>query len=155
MKRLVALLLILATAFALAGCNKEMYQGKLDWLDGKIRDYSDDFNVFGEDAEGTYATDDVTKNIKVIVVHSGGSNKSFVYETKAVFLGPLLEAEGLIKGNEGPYGMEITEVDGEKAVYAEDNAYWALYEGEEYALQGIDTTRLTDEGVYKLVYTGA
>ena len=57
------------------------------------------------------------------------------------------------KGNDGPYGLEITEVDGEKAVYTEDGAYWAVYVGEEYALSGIDTTPITEGGVYKLVYT--
>ena len=77
----------------------------------------------------------------------------YLYETEEEFVGPVLEADGLIKGNEGPYGMEITEVDGEKAVYAENKAYWAVYEGEEYALQGIDTTPAVDGAIYKLVYT--
>ena len=51
--------------------------------------------------------------------------------------------------------MEITEVDGEKAIYNEDKAYWAVYEGEEYAMQGIDTTPVKEGATYKLVYTGA
>ena len=67
----------------------------------------------------------------------------------------MLEKEGLIEGNAGPYGMEITKVDGEQAIYNEDKAYWALFEGAEYALQGIDTTPVVDGGVYKLEYTGA
>ena len=91
----------------------------------------------------------------VIVVHSDGSEKTFTYETTEEFVGPVLTADGLIKGNDGPYGLEITKVDGEKAIYAEDQAYWALYEGAEYALQGIDTTPVTDGGTYKLEYTGA
>ena len=93
--------------------------------------------------------------IKVTVVHADGSEKVFEYTTDEEFLGALLQAEGVIKGNDGPYGLEMTEVDGEKAVYAEDKAYWALYEGEEYALQGIDTTPIVDGGEYKLVYTPA
>lgn len=91
----------------------------------------------------------------VTVVYADGTSKDFSYETDEEFVGPVLEAAGLIKGNAGPYGMEITHVDGVKAVYTEDNAYWAVYEGEEYAMQGIDTTPVTDGGVYKLVYTGA
>lgn len=93
--------------------------------------------------------------ITVTVVHADGSSKDFTYETTEKFVGPVLEKAGLIKGNAGPYGMEITEVDGEKAVYNEDKAYWAVFEGEEYALQGIDSTPVKDGGVYKLVYTGA
>ena len=64
-----------------------------------------------------------------------------------------LEADGLIVGNAGPYGMEITHVDGEKAVYNEDKAYWGVFEEEEYAMQGIDTTPVVDGAIYKLVYT--
>ena len=95
------------------------------------------------------------KKITVTVVHSDGTSKDFTYETDEEFLGPVLMADGLIEGNDGPYGLEITKVDGEKAVYAEDKAYWALYEGAEYALQGIDTTPVIDGGTYKLEYTGA
>lgn len=108
--------------------------------------------------DGT-TTADTTKaalmKFTVTVVHADGTSKDFTYETDQKFVGPVLEGAGLIKGNAGPYGMEITHVDGEKAVYTEDNAYWAVYEGEEYALQGIDTTPVKDGGVYKLVYTGA
>lgn len=93
------------------------------------------------------------KTFTVTVVHGDGSSKEFTYETQEEFVGPVLEAAGLIEGNAGPYGMEITKVDGEQAIYNTDKAYWAVYVGEEYALQGIDTTPATDGGQYKLVYT--
>ena len=93
------------------------------------------------------------KTFTVTVVHKDGASKDFTYQTREEFVGPVLEADGLIEGNAGPYGMEITKVDGEQAIYNEDKAYWAVYEGEEYALQGIDTTPAVDGGVYKLVYT--
>lgn len=108
--------------------------------------------------ETTAAQDDTTAAlcaIKVTIVHKDGTEKVLEYTTDAEFLGALLQAEGLIEGNEGPYGLEITLVDGEKAVYAEDKAYWALYENGEYALQGIDTTPIVDGGEYKLEYTPA
>ena len=91
----------------------------------------------------------------VTVVHADGTSKDFSYETTEKYVGKVLQDAGLIQGNMGPYGMEIHTVDGEKAVYNEDKAYWAVYEGEEYALQGIDTTPVVDGGIYKLVYTGA
>ena len=110
-------------------------------------------SISGE-KETTQSTTE-SKKFTVTVVHADGTSKDFTYETTEEFVGPVLEEAGLIKGNMGAYGMEITEVDGQKAVYSEDNAYWAVYEGEEYALQGIDTTPVVDGGVYKLVYTGA
>lgn len=96
-----------------------------------------------------------TKKFTVTVVHADGTSKDFHYETTEEFVGKVLQDAGLIEGTMGQYGLEISKVDGEKAVYAEDKAYWAIYEGEEYAMQGIDTTPVVDGRVYKLVYTGA
>lgn len=93
------------------------------------------------------------KSFTLVVVHGDGSQKEVSYTTQAAYLGEVLQAEGMIQGSEGPYGMMIESVDGEKAVYETDGAYWALYEGEEYAMQGIDKTPIVDGGVYKLVYT--
>ena len=93
------------------------------------------------------------KSIAVEVIHADGSEKIFSYQTDEEYLGSLLLAEGLIKGDPGPYGLYITEVDGEVAVYEQNKAYWSLFIGEEYATQGIDLTPLTDGGVYGLVYT--
>ena len=95
------------------------------------------------------------KTITVTVVRKDGTSKDYTYQTAEEFVGPVLEKDGLIEGNMGPYGMEITKVEGVQAIYTEDKAYWAVYEGEEYALQGIDTTPAVDGGVYKLVYTFA
>ena len=95
------------------------------------------------------------KTITVTVVHGDGSTKDFTYHTDEEYLGAVLMAEGLAEGEEGPYGLYIKVVDGEKAVYEEDNAYWSLYIGEEAALTGADQTPATDGGVYKLVYTPA
>ncbi len=105
--------------------------------------------------ETTGQAADTMKTFTVTVVYADGSSKDFQYESDQEFVGPVLQADGLIEGNMGPYGLEISKVDGVKAVYTEDGAYWAVYEGEEYAMQGIDTTPIVDGGVYKLVYTPA
>lgn len=98
-------------------------------------------------------SDGTARKFTVIVVHADGSEKTFEYESDEANVGPVLTEAGLIKGNAGPYGLEITEVDGEEAIYDRDKAYWAVFVGEEYALTGIDTTPITEGGVYKLVYT--
>ena len=95
------------------------------------------------------------KTITVEVVHRDTSSKVFTYETDAEYLGEVLLAEGLILGEEGPYGMYIAEVDGERAVYEEDHAFWALYQGEEYASTGVDQTPIADGDAFALVYTPA
>jgi len=93
------------------------------------------------------------KEITVTVVHGDGSSKDFVYHTDEEYLGPVILAEGLVEGKEGPYGLEISAVDGETADWNVNQSYWALYVGDDYATTGADGVVLTDGGVYKLVYT--
>lgn len=93
------------------------------------------------------------KEFTVTVVHKDGTEKVFTYHTDEEFLGPVLLAEGLIEGEEGPYGIMISIVDGELADWNVDQGYWAVYEGEEYAMQGIDQTPVYDGSTFKLVYT--
>ena len=93
------------------------------------------------------------KTITVTVVHADGTEKDFTYQTDAEYLGEVLVAEGLVEGEDSEYGLYITKVDGEDAIYEEDGSYWALYEGDAYANQSADQTPLTDGGTYSLVYT--
>ena len=75
-----------------------------------------------------------SKTISVEVVHSDESSKTFTYQTDAEYLGEVLLDEGLIEGENGDYGLYITVVDGEEAVFEVDGAYWAFYQGGEYAM---------------------
>ena len=138
MKKWIALLLTVCMALSLCACVVTTPLPE-EQLPGKPEQESPENKV----------------SFTVIVVHGDGSEKTFTYKTAEEFVGPVLEADGLIQGNAGPYGMEITHVDGEQAIYNTDGAYWAVYEGEEYALQGIDTTPVVEGKTYKLVYTKA
>jgi hypothetical protein len=44
-------------------------------------------------------------------------------------------------------------VDGEDADYSVNQSYWAFFVGDDYAMEGMNTTAITDGAVYKLVYT--
>lgn len=94
------------------------------------------------------------KSFTVTVVHGDGSTKDFSYTTDKEYVGDVLQAEGLIDGYEGEYGLFVETVDGEKAP-ADYSFYWAFYEGDDYAQFGIDKTPVTDGAVYKLIYTDA
>lgn len=93
------------------------------------------------------------KQITVEVVHSDGAAVEFTYQTDAEYLGEVLLADGLIEGEMDTYGLYIKVVDGERADYDLDGAYWAFYQGEEYAAQGIDQTPIYDGDAFRLVYT--
>ena len=93
------------------------------------------------------------KNITVTVVHGDGNEKIFEYSTDAEYLGEVILTENLVEGVEGPYGLEISAVDGETASWEENQSYWAIFIGEDYATTGADGIVLTDGGEYSLVYT--
>lgn len=131
MKKLLAILLTLALVLSMAGCSFAADKPKDD---------------------STQETTGTQKAFTVIVVHSDGTEKEFSYQTDEKYVGPVLMEEELIKGEDGPYGLMVTEVDSEK-IADTNKAYWAIYEGEEYAMQGIDITPVKDGQIYKLVYT--
>ncbi len=94
-----------------------------------------------------------SKSVTVEVIHADGNAKTVHYQTNLDYLGPLLLSEGLIKGDVGPYGLYISEADGEVADYSQNKAFWAVFVGEEYATTGADLIPLSDGGAYALVYT--
>ena len=98
-------------------------------------------------------TETGSKAYTVTVVHKDGSVKDFSYRTDEEYLAGALLEEGLVSGEEGPYGLTIITVDGEDAVWATDNAYWAIWIGEEMAMTGASETPVYDGSSFKLEYT--
>lgn len=93
------------------------------------------------------------KAVTVRIIHKDGSEKVLEYHTDLEFLADLLLEKELATGyTSEEYGFTIESVDGVTADWQKDSAYWALYEGEEYATTSAAGIVLTDGGVYKLVY---
>ena len=99
------------------------------------------------------AVNEGAKTITVEVIHKDGREKIFTYQTDAEYLGEVMTNEGLVEGDNGPYGLYITKVDGEAAIYEEDGSYWALYQDGEYATLSADQTPINDGDSFSLVYT--
>ena len=94
-----------------------------------------------------------TKNVTVVIVHKDGTQKELNFTTDHENLAALLLEKELVTGYESEeFGFTIESVDGVTADWAVDGAYWALYEGEEYATTSAAGILLTDGGVYKLIY---
>ena len=94
-----------------------------------------------------------SKNVTIVIVHKDGSQKELQYTTDLEYLADLLLEKELATGyTSEEYGFTVESVDGVVADWAADSAYWALYEGEEYATTSAAGIVLTDGGVYKLVY---
>lgn len=93
------------------------------------------------------------KTITVTVVHKDkAATKTFVYVTEEEYLGPVLVAEGLIPEGNIQSGMFDT-VDGETAVWAEDEGWWAVYQGDQMANVGINELAIADGDAFQLIYT--
>ena len=93
------------------------------------------------------------KNVTIVIVHKDGETKELNYATDLNYLSELLLEKELVTGYASEeYGFTIESVDGITLDWAKDGAYWALSEGEEYAITSAAGIMLTDGGVYKLVY---
>ena len=93
------------------------------------------------------------KNVTILIVYEDGTEKKLEYTTTCESLSELLLEKELVTGYESQeYGFTIESVDGITLDWATDGAYWALYEGEEYAITSAAGIMLTEGGVYKLVY---
>ena len=92
------------------------------------------------------------KEISVTVVHADGSKKEFSISTDEQFLRGALEAEKLISGDEGEYGLFVTTVDGEK-VDDSRQEWWCFTRGGEMLNTGVDDTAIADGETYEITFT--
>ena len=137
MKKTIRILLtILCVALLFAGCNK----GPV-YVDGTAK-YTEDTTL----GEGS-------KTITVSVKDHEGEAIVFTIRTDAKTVGDALLENELIAGDEGAYGLYVKVVNGLRADYDKDRAYWGFNVNGETSLTGVDMTDITDGGVYELVYT--
>ncbi|HOO28524.1 MAG TPA: hypothetical protein PLU43_08670, partial [Lachnospiraceae bacterium] len=80
-----------------------------------------------------------SKEIQVTVVHKDLSEKEFTIKTDAAWLGEALTDEDLIAGQEGDYGLYVTEVDKETADEA-NQEWWCITKDKETLMTGVDAT---------------
>lgn len=76
---------------------------------------------------------------------------NFRITSERAMVGEALLDEGLIEGEQGPYGLYVKTVNGITADYDVDGTYWAFYIGgidRTYATTGVDATPIEDGGVY-------
>ncbi len=91
--------------------------------------------------------------ITVQIKGSDGNITEFAITTASEFLRGALEQESLIEGEESEYGLYVKVVNGERADYDKDGAYWSFLKNGEYLMTGIDTTPIDDGDVFAIEYT--
>jgi hypothetical protein len=109
--------------------------------------------VTNEAGESTPSTEKGGKSVTIEVVNKAGVTTTYNVRTDAKHLrGVMEEADGLTFVEEN--GM-VMSVNGERADYTLDKAYWAFYIGEAYCNYGINDQPVADGDVFRIVYTAA
>lgn len=96
-----------------------------------------------------------SKNITITVINSAQEETVYELKTDAEFLRQAMEeAEGLeFEGDEGSYGLSVHTVNGEKADYNVDGAYWGFNVNGSYCNYGVDSQPVMDGDAFEIVYT--
>ena len=82
-----------------------------------------------------------------------GKEVHYAVSTDKATVGEALMENGLIDGENGPYGIYVKSVIGLTLDYETDGMYWAFYIGEELSPTGADMTEIADGQVYRFVAT--
>ena len=98
-----------------------------------------------------------SKEVVIKVVDNNKETTTYEVKTDAKYLKEAMdEAEGLeYSGTEGQYGLMIDTVNGIRADYTLDGAYWAFCINDQYCNYGISEQPIEDGDVFSIVYENA
>ena len=82
------------------------------------------------------------------VVDVEGNESHFTIKTDKETVGEALLELGMIAGDAYDTGILVNTVNGKYLDYAVDGKYWAFYIGDEYAMEGVDATKIDPTVTY-------
>ena len=104
-------------------------------------------------------TTEGTKEVSLSVVYKDKSTKDYNTKTDALVLQDLMDElkdEGFTySGNASEFGLMIDTINGIRADYTLDGAYWSFYVNDEYCNYGISEQPVNDGDAFAIVYTPA
>ena len=103
-------------------------------------------------ADDSSSTVGEVKEISVTIVYKDKTEKTIDIETKAEFLGDALFEKGLTKEDEYKSGF-YTYIDGIRADYNEDKAWWCVTKGGEMTTKGMNELTLEDGDNFEITHT--
>lgn len=98
-----------------------------------------------------------SKAITIEVINSAEESTVYELNTDVSYLAEAMdEAEGLeYVAEDGPYGLVVSAVNGETAVYETDGAYWSFCVNGDYCNYGISEQPVEDGDAFQIIYTKA
>ncbi len=104
-------------------------------------------------------TTEGSKNVTLSVVNANEETTTYEAKTDALYLQELMDElkdDGLTYGGtESEYGLMIDTVNGLRADYTLDGAYWSFYVNDEYCNYGISKQPVNDGDSFSIIYTPA
>lgn len=99
-------------------------------------------------------TDKGSKDITVTVAYKDKTEKEFEISTDAEYLGDALHEKGLVSDEEYKTGF-YTVIDGVRADYTADGAWWCITKGGEMVTKGANELPIADGESFEITYTPA
>jgi len=152
---LLALVVVAAMTFSLVSCGNDTKKNDDTAPVSDSAEASDSEEASDSVSESADEPAPAEKTISVTVVDDKGESQVFLITTESETLADALLEEKLVEGEMGDYGLMITYVNGLRADYNEDGAYWAMLKDGEYMMTGASDTVIADGDQYELVYTPA
>lgn len=114
-------------------------------------------NYVPKKQEGQQTASEAQKAISIAVIDEAGKTTTYEWSTEAETLQQAMEeakSQGFTyEGEEGEYGLMVHTVNGQKAVYAENGAYWSFYVNDEFCMYGISEQPVNDGDAFSIRYT--
>lgn len=134
---ILCMVLIAAIALFTTGCNENTETPETT-TNPAVETTVPEIKVLGEgENKFSFTVTDIDGNVAEFEIH-----------TDKKVVGEALLDSGLIKGEEGPYGLYVKEVNGISADFDTDGTYWAFYIDGEYAMSGVDQTEIEEGKAY-------
>lgn len=130
----IVMLLVMGLAF---GCGKQTNKTNSQNNNTNV---SKDGNKVGE-GKNSFLLNVVDEKGTKIEIHVSTDKKT---------VGEALVELGIIKGDEGQYGLYVHTVCDMTYRYEVDKKYWAFYINDEYATTGVDSTNIKPGDIYTL-----
>ena len=104
-------------------------------------------------------TTEGSKTVSLTVVDMDAKETNYNTKTDALVLKELmdqLEKDGFsYGGSESEYGLMVDTINGVRADYTLDGAYWSFYVNDEYCNYGVSEQPVEDGDAFEIVYTKA
>ena len=98
--------------------------------------------------EAEETASETVKSFIFTSVDAEGNTVTIPLTSGKATVGEALLEEGIIAGEDGPYGIYVKTVNGKTYDYDTDGKYWAFYIDGEYAPSGVDKTPITQGTAY-------